>query len=87
MGSDTISKSDKGRRFVGEIAAEYELKAVITLPKNAYYKYGTNFHTCIICIRKPERLVGEDNCSQRQIVLEANCQNLEDCLSFINIFD
>ncbi len=87
MGSDTISKSDKGRRFVGKIAAEFELKAVITLPKNAYYKYGTGFQTCIICIRKPERLVGVNNSTQRQTILEATCRNLEDCLPFINIFD
>ena len=86
LGSDTVNKSDKGKRFIGEIAADYELKAVITLPKTAYYKYGTSFQTCIVCIKKPDAHAGEKKASQRSDILRANCRNLEECLAFVNIF-
>ncbi len=51
LGSDTLTKTDIGRGFLSELATEYELKAVINLPKNAFYKYGTTVQTSIICIR------------------------------------
>ena len=38
LGSDTVTKTAKGRKFLSEIAAEYDLKAIITLPKNLLYK-------------------------------------------------
>lgn len=87
LGSDTVTKTAKGRIFLSEITDEYDLKAVITLPKNAFYKYGTNFQTCIVCIKKPEILTDEKKIRQSQNVLEANCRTLEECLAFTNIFD
>ena len=87
LGNDSVTTSGKGRRFLSEIAAGYDLRAVITLPKNAYYKYGTNFQTCIVCIKKPEILTDEKKIRQSQNVLEANCRTLEECLAFTNIFD
>ena len=85
LGNDSITKSNKGRRFLNEIAADYDLRAVITLPKNAYYKYGTNFQTCIVCIKKSEKKIGDTKTSRN--TLEANCRNLEECLSFADVFD
>lgn len=87
LGSDTVTKSNKGRHFINEVATDYDLKAIITLPKNAFYKYGTNFQTCIVCIKKPEIPNGEKKNRQSQNVLEANCRTLEECLAFTNIFD
>ena len=87
LGGDTITKTTKGRIFLSEIADEYDLKAVITLPKNAFYKYGTNFQTCIVCIKKPEILTDEKRMHKSQNVLEANCRNIEECLGFTDIFD
>ena len=87
MGSDTITESNKGRHFINEIATDYDLRAIINLPKNAYYKYGTSFQTCIVCIKKPEMSTIEKKVVKRQNVLEANCLNLEECLSFMNVFD
>ena len=58
-GADTITKTIKGRIFLSEISANYDLKATITLPENAFYKYGTNFQTCIVCIKKTEILTDE----------------------------
>ena len=85
--ADALTKSDKGRRFLSEIAAEYDLRAVITLPKKAFYKYGTNFQTCIVYIVKSERTPGEKSIKQRKNILEADCQSLEECLSYVSIFD
>lgn len=85
LGNDSVTKSDKGRRFLSEIAANYDLRAVITLPKSAYYKYGTNFQTCIVCIKKPEKKIGDTKADKN--TLEANCQNLEECLSYADVFN
>ena len=85
LGNDSVTKSDKGPRFLSEIAADYDLRAVITLPKSAYYKYGTNFQTCIVCIKKPEKKIGYTKANKN--TLEATCRNLEECLSFTDVFD
>ncbi len=87
LGSDTITKTDKGRTFLKEIATEYDLKAVITLPKNAFYKYGTTFSTCIVCIEKPQPITEANPSRKSNSVIEADCRILEECLSFVNIFD
>ncbi len=87
LGSDTITKTDKGRTFLKEIATEYDLKAVITLPKNAFYKYGTTFSTCIICIEKTQPITEANPSRKSNSIVEADCRILEECLSFVNIFD
>ncbi|MBA3633883.1 MAG: SAM-dependent DNA methyltransferase [Acidobacteria bacterium] len=82
LGSDTITKTDKGRKFLNEIAAEYDLKAVISLPANAFYKYGTNFQTCIVCIEKNQQSTEVNECKKTKSIIEADCRSLEECLSF-----
>lgn len=87
LGSDTVTKTDKGRAFLKEIATEYDLKAVITLPKNAFYKYGTTFSTCIVCIEKTQPITEANPNRKSNSIIEADCRILEECLSFVNIFD
>ncbi len=87
LGSDTVTKTDKGRIFLKEIAAEYDLKAVISLPVNAYYKYGTNFQTCIVCIEKSEKINETNQSKKTKSIIEKDCRSLEECLSFAQIFD
>lgn len=87
LGSDTITKTEKGRAFLAEIAAEYDLKAVIALPANAYYKYGTTFQTCIVCIEKNQLATDLYQNKKTKNIIKADCRNLEECLSFANIFD
>lgn len=55
LGCDALTKTDKGLRFLSEIAAEHNLKAVINLPKDAFYKYETTLPTSIICVKKKIR--------------------------------
>ncbi len=52
LGSDALTKTDKGRKFLSEIGAEYDLKAVLTLPLNAFYKYGTSYFNLYRLYRK-----------------------------------
>ncbi len=85
LGSDALVKTDKGRKFLGEIGTEYDLKAVFTLPQNSFYKYGTNIRTAIVCIEKREPEKSESRIKQRKIALEINCRSLEECLAFAEI--
>lgn len=87
LGSDTLTKTDKGLRFLSEIAAEYDLKAIINLPKNAFYKYGATLPTTIICIKKNEPKMPANRAKSSVSVLEISCRNLEEGLRYAGIFD
>ncbi len=87
LGSDTAIKTAKGRKFLNEIADEYDLRAVISLPANAFYKYGTNFKTCIVCIEKNQPKTEAKECKKTKSIIKADCRSLEECLSLTNIFD
>ncbi len=41
LGTESATKTDKARIFWNEIAQEFDLRAIIHLPKNAFYKYGS----------------------------------------------
>lgn len=87
LGSDALTKTDKGLSFLSEIATEYDLKAVINLPKNAFYKYGTTLPTTIICIRKSEPKLPANRAKSLKYVLNTNCRSLEDVLNYTSVFD
>lgn len=88
LGSDALLKSGKGCKFLDEIRTEYSLKAVFTLPKTAFYKYGTNFQTVVVCIEKRDLTSGENQFQRvREASLEINCRSLEECLSFSDVFE
>lgn len=79
--TDALMKTHKGLKFLSDLSVNFDLKTVIHLPKNAYYKYGTSLPVSIICIvkREPQKPFNE--------VLKINCPNLEDILSNAKIFD
>lgn len=79
--TNALKISDKGKRFIKEISDEYWLKALIDLPKTAYYKYGTNIQVTIICLKKEKPPKREEN------AMNLNCSTLAEVLRFANIFD
>ena len=79
FGTDALTKSDKGKRFLREISDQYDLKALINLPQSAYYKYGTNIGVTILCLKKPK--------TQKEKTININCSTLEDVLQFTNLFN
>jgi type I restriction-modification system DNA methylase subunit len=87
MGTESATKTDKGRKFWSEIASEYELRAIIHLPKNAFYKYGTSIGTSIVCVGKNEPTNGANCSGNRKNVLEINCETLDECLKYADIFN
>lgn len=88
LGCDALTKTDKGLRFLNEIALDYDLKAVINLPKSAFYKYGTTFPTAIICIEKNDTKQSPiSRAKYLKDILKADCQNLEDVLNFTSVFN
>ncbi len=80
LGTDSATKTDKARKFRNEIVAHYDLRAIIHLPKNAFYKYGTSTGTSIFVISK-------NDSEKRKNVLEVDCKTLEECLKYAVIFD
>ena len=86
LGTEGATKTDKSQNFWAEIAEENELKAFIHLPKNAFYKYGTNTATSVVCARKGKPTVGENWRDKRKNFLEADCATLVDCLAYVSIF-
>jgi type I restriction-modification system DNA methylase subunit len=87
LGTESATKTDKARIFWNEIAQEFDLRAVIHLPKNAFYKYGTNTATSIFCIGKNEPSQDAKRSEKRGTILEAGCQTLEECLKYADVFD
>lgn len=87
LGTEGGTKTNKSQNFWSEIADENELKAFIHLPKNAFYKYGTNIATSIICLRKGKPAKGENWRDRRTNVLELNCSALENCLDYVSVLD
>ncbi len=87
LGCAALTKSDKGRRFLSEIAAEQYLKAVINLPKDAFYKYGTTLPTSIICIKKRKPHEPTNSGTPLKNVLEINCRTLEEVFGLTALFD
>jgi type I restriction-modification system DNA methylase subunit len=81
FGSETLMKTRKGQKFLTEMSDIYDLGAVINLPRNSYYKYGTTLPVSILCIskREPQKSLNE--------VLILDCTNLEEILSINGIFD
>ncbi len=81
LGTGALTETDKGRRFLGEIASNNDLSAVINLPKDAFYKYGTSLQTSILCLRKddPKTLAKPKN----DFVI--NCRSLEEALSLAGV--
>lgn len=81
FGTDALTKTQKGFKFLSDLSENFDLRAIIHLPKNAYYKYGTRLPVSILCIVKcePQKPLNE--------VLKINCPNLEDVLSNAKIFD
>jgi type I restriction-modification system DNA methylase subunit len=87
LGTESATKTDKARIFWNDIAQEFDLRAVIHLPKNAFYKYGTNTATSIFCIGKNEPSQDAKRSEKRGTILEAGCQTLEECLKYADVFD
>lgn len=81
FGTDALTKTQKGLKFLSNLSENFDLRAIIHLPKKAYYKYGTSLPVSIICIvkREPQKPFNE--------VLKINCPNLEEVLSKAGIFD
>ncbi|MGC2236071.1 MAG: N-6 DNA methylase [Pyrinomonadaceae bacterium] len=81
FGTEALTKTQKGLKFLRDLSENFDLRAIIHLPKNAYYKYGTSLPVSILCIVKcePQKPLNE--------VLKINCPNLEDVLSNAKIFD
>lgn len=79
FGTDALTKSDKGKRFLSEISDKYDLKALINLPQNAYYKYGTNIRVTMLCLKKAK--------TQKEKTININCSTLEKVLQFTNLFN
>jgi len=81
FGTDALMKTQKGLKFLSDLSENFDLKAIIHLPKNAYYKYGTSLPVSILCIvkREPQKPFNK--------VSKINCPNLEDVLSKAGIFD
>lgn len=81
FGSEALMKTKKGLKFLTDISETYDLRAVINLPRNSYYKYGTTLPVSILCIskREPQRSLNE--------VLIFDCTNLQEILSITGIFD
>ncbi len=80
LGTESATKTEKARIFWNEIAREFDLCAIIHLPKNAFYKYGTSVGTSIFVIAK-------NDSEKRKNVLEVDCQTLEECLKYADVFD
>ena len=87
LGTESATKTDKARIFWNEIAEEFDLRAIIHLPKNAFYKYGTNTATSIFCVGKNEPSEAVKRSEKRSTVLEAGCRTLEECLKYTHVFD
>ncbi len=81
FGSEALMKTKKGLKFLTDKSDNYDLSAVINLPQNSYYKYGTTLPVSIICISKcePQKSLNE--------VFIFDCTNLEEILSITGIFD
>lgn len=88
LGTESATKTEKSRKFWDEVAAEHDLRAIIHLPKNAFYKYGTSVGTSIFCIGKNEpRAEGGIAKQTRKTVLEIGCETLEECLKYTDVFN
>lgn len=87
MGTESATKTDKGRKFWSEIAAAYEPRAFIHLPKNAFYKYGTSIGTSIVCIVKNEATYTLNRSEKRKSILEITCKTLDECLKYADVFN
>lgn len=88
LGTASATKTEKARIFWDEIVLEYDLRAIIHLPKNAFYKYGTSIETSVFCIGKNHQPHESANhCEKRKNTLEADCRTLEECLKYSDVFD
>ncbi|MDQ3749829.1 MAG: SAM-dependent methyltransferase [Acidobacteriota bacterium] len=87
MGTESATKTEKGRKFWREIAAEYDLRAIIHLPKNAFYKYGTSIGTTLVCVAKNQPTESANRSGNRKNVLETSCETLHECLKYADIFN
>lgn len=81
FGRDALLKTNKGLKFLNTLSENYDLKAVLNLPENAYYKYGTTLPMTVLCLAKNE--LGKP----LHKVTKINCAKLEDILSITKIFD
>jgi type I restriction-modification system DNA methylase subunit len=81
FGSEALMKTKKGLNFMTDISDNYDLRAVINLPRNSYYKYGTTLPVSILCIskREPQKSLNE--------VLIFDSTNLQEIMSITGIFD
>ena len=75
FGTNALTKTQKGLQFLNHLPENCSLKAIIHLPHNAYYKYGTSLPVSILCIVKDgtQKPLNE--------VLKFNCPNLENILT------
>ena len=81
FGTQALTKSAKGKMFLREISDEFDLKGILNLPQNSYFKYGTNIGVTILCLRKAKSpKVGKQP-------VNINCSTLKEVLNFINLFD
>ena len=87
LGTESATKTDKARRFWNETSAEYDLRAIIHLPNNAFYKYGTSIRTRIFCIGKNVPQESRGYGEKRKSVLEVRCHTLEECLKYVDVFN
>jgi type I restriction-modification system DNA methylase subunit len=72
LSTEAAFATDKGKKFWHEIVEDYDVRAIINLPRKAYYKYGTSIKTSIIAIQKRR--------AEKSSVQKFDCENLRQIL-------
>ncbi len=83
LGADACLNTEKGKTFWHRIGTEYDVRAFLIVPRDAFYKYGTTFQTVAVIIHKPEN-------NERPILAKpktVDFGNLSEMLSFNHSFD
>lgn len=73
LGTEAAFRTDKGKKFWYEIAEEYDIRAIINLPRKAYQKYGTSIQTSIFAIQKKR--------TEMSNIQKFDCENLRQILN------
>lgn len=82
LGADACLETDKGKKFWHRVGREYRVHAFLTVPRGAFYKYGTTFQTVAVIVSKPE-INNQSNQLKSQIV---ESSNLSEMLRFADDF-
>lgn len=83
LGAKSCLDTDKGKKFWHRLGQEYSVHALLTVPPEVYYKYGTTFQTIAVVISKPE-IAGKSKKFNPQIL---EFKSLGEILRFANTLD